>query len=277
MSNQELVGGVSTKMFSLGKWLSLIFAILALLAVIFVAIELLTLGSSFKTPSFDAQARQTMIGSLTTQQSNVAQQKEQLKLSRDYGSRVISIISKYGIQNVKMNQIIHLLLQMPPEYRHDFVSGWSDYVRDGIDYAKKNGVYQAQNTSIANSFLGASVSEGTADILTQQYINEFSNAIEASKTKKREDHFRRLSLFAFIVSAVIVFILAMVLPVLVQIEKNTRSLFQLGVAVPTGATPVTKTSVLAETPQVPKNLCPKCHAPVTENDVFCGNCGADLR
>jgi hypothetical protein len=68
-----------------------------------------------------------------------------------------------------------------------------------------------------------------------------------------------------------------VLPVLVQIEKNTRSLFQLGVAVPTGATPVTKTSVLAETPQVPNNLCPKCHAPVTEDDVFCGNCGADLR
>ncbi len=277
MSNQEVVGGVAAKMFSLGKWLSLVFAILALLAVIFVAIELLTLGSSFKTPSFDAQARQAMIGSLTTQQSNVAQQKEQLKLSRDYGSRVISIISKYGIQDVKMNQIIHLLLQMPPEYRHDFISGWSDYVRDGIDYAKKNGVYQAQNTSIANSFLGASVSEGTADILTQQYINEFSNAIAASKTKKREDHFRRLSLFAFIVSAVIVFILAMVLPVLVQIEKNTRSLFQLGVAVPTGATPVTKTSAFAETPQVPEKLCPKCHAPVTEDDVFCGNCGAALR
>lgn len=277
MGNQEIAGGMSIKMFALGKWLSLIFAFLALLTVIFVAIELLTLGSSFKTPRFDAQAQQTMIGNLPSQQSNVAQQKEQLGLSKDYGSRIISIISKYDIQNVKMNQIITLMQQMPSEYRDNFISGWSEFVHDGIKYAQKNGVYQAQNSTTSNSIFGGTITESTADILTRQYINAFSTAMDAAKINARKDEIKRLSLLGFIVAAVIVFILAMVLPVLVQIEKNTRALARSAPSSPLAASPLRQPMVSAGSAQIHEALCPKCHAPVTPDDIFCGNCGADLR
>jgi flagellar biogenesis protein FliO len=278
-SSQSLVGGISGRLFSVGKWFSLFFALLALIAVIVGVIYLLSLGSTFKVPSFDANARQAMIGSMPSQQSNIAQQKEQVKLNAEYGSKIISIISKYGIQDVKTAQIITALMQVPEKYRSAFVPGWSEYLRQGIEYAKKNGLYQAAPQVVTNGLFGGNSTPSTADILTSQYINEFSTAIETSKENKNKTHIEKLAFFSLIVSAMIIFILAMVVPVLVQIEKNTRGFGRIGessVSSPMAVRADAYTAPLAA-PKPAQSLCPKCHAPVTKSDLFCGNCGADLR
>lgn len=277
--SQSLMGGFSGRLFSVGKWFSLLFSLLALIAVIVGVIYLLSLGSIFKVPSFDAHARQAMIGSMSSQQSNIAQQKERVKLNTEYGDKVISIISKNGIQDVKTAQIITTLMQMPEKYRSAFISGWSEFLRQGIEYAKKNGVYQAAPQVVSNGFFGGNSTPSTADILTSQYINDFSTAIETSKEDKNKTHIERLTLFSLIVSAMIIFILAMVVPVLVQIEKNTRGFGRIGESSASSPMAVRADAYAAPVaaPKPAQSLCPKCHAPVTESDIFCGNCGADLR
>ncbi|MCE5388658.1 MAG: zinc ribbon domain-containing protein [Acidithiobacillus sp.] len=264
--NKSVSGGISGKLFAIGKWFSLFFALLALIAIVFGVVYMLSLGSAFKVPSFDDQARQTMISNMSQQQSNIAQQKEQVKLNAEYGDKVISIISKYGIQDVKTAGIINTLMQLPAKYREDFISGWRTYLREGVAYAKKTGVYQA----IGNS----DGTPGTADMLTQQYINEFSSAVEAANAEKTKSKIERLVIFSLIISAMIIFILTMILPVLVQIEKNTRGISLLGDEAPASASDAASLHVSA---QQAAALCPKCRAPITPGDLFCGSCGADLR
>jgi hypothetical protein len=276
--SQSLTGDFTSRLFSVGKWVSLLFALLALIAVIVGTICLLSFGSTFKVPGFDAQARQAMIGSMPSQQSNIAQQKEQVKLNAEYGGKIVSIISKNGITNVKTAQIIAALMQMKARYRSAFISGWGEFLRHGVEYAKKNGVYQAAPQAVSNGYLGGST-PSTADILTNQYSNDFSTAIETSNEGKTKEHIERLTFFGLIISAMIIFILAMVVPVLVQIEKNTRGLGQMGESSASSPTAVRATAyaapVSAQKPAA--SLCQKCHAHVTESDIFCGNCGADLR
>lgn len=277
--SQSLTGGFTGRLFSVGKWFSILFALLSLIAVIVATIYLLSLGSTFKVPSFDAQARQAMIGSMPSQQSNIAKQKEQVKLNAEYGDKVIAIISKNDIMGVKTAQIIATLMQMPEQYRSAFISGWSDFLRQGIGYAKKNGVYQAAPQMVSNGFFGSNSTPSTADLLTSQYINDFSTAIETSREEKNKAHIERLTFFSLIVSAMIIFILAMVVPVLVQIEKNTRGLGRMGESSASSpmAARVDAYAAPVSAPKPAQSFCPKCHAPVTEGDIFCGNCGAGLR
>ena len=277
--SQSLTGGLTGRLFFVGKWFSMFFSLLALIAVIVGTIYLLSLGSTFKVPGFDAQARQAMIGRMPSQQSSIAQQKEQVKLNAEYGVKVVSIISKNDITNVKTAQIIATLMQMPEQYRSAFISGWSEFLRLGVEYAKKNGVYQAAPQTVSNGFLGGNSTPSTADILTSQYINDFSTAIETSREGKNKAHIERLTFFSLIISAMIIFILAMVVPVLVQIEKNTRGLGRMGESSASSPAAVRVDAYAApvSAPKPAQSLCQKCHTPVTMRDVFCGNCGADLR
>ncbi|MBU2767127.1 zinc ribbon domain-containing protein [Acidithiobacillus ferrivorans] len=277
-SSQSMTGSFTGRLFFVGKWFSIFFAFLALITVIVGAIYLLSLGSTFKVPAFDAQARQTMIGSMPSQQSSVAQQKEQVKLNAEYGAKIVSIISKYNITNIKTAQMITALMQMKARYRSAFISGWGEFLRHGVAYAKKNGVYQAAPQVVTNGYLGGTT-PSTADILTNQYSNDFSTAIETSNEGKTKEHIERLTFFGLIISAMIIFILAMVVPVLVQIEKNTRGLGLIGESSASSAMPVRATAYAApvSAQKSTPSVCFKCHAPVTANDVFCGNCGAGLR
>jgi len=280
MANQSATTGISLKLFSVGKWFSLFFSFLALIAVIIGAVYLLSLSSSFRTPNFDVQAQKVMIGNMSTQQSNIANQKENVKLNEEYGSHIVGIISKYEIQDIKTAQIINILLGMPEKYRSDFMSGWKSFLRQGVSYAKKNGVFQVATTVTNNGLFGGENSTpGTADILTSQYINEYSNAIASANEDKNKNRIERLSLFGLIVSAMIVFILAMVVPILVQIEKNTRRFASVD-TLPSSPAMAVRTTLVPTSSEPAVNsarLCPKCHSTIAEGDVFCGNCGANLR
>ncbi len=271
---QAVGGGFSGKLFAVGKWFSLIFAFLSLLAITIGVVYMLSLGSSFKVPSFNAHARQKMIGSMSTQQSSIAQQKEQVKLNAEYGDKIVSVISKYGIQDIKTAALINTLMQLPVRYRSDFLSGWREYLRQGVAYAKKNGVYQASTQIVNSTFLGGQSNPGTADLLTQQYTVDFMAAIVAAKAEKTKSRIERLAIFGLIISAMIIFILTMILPVLVQIEKNTRGFVRSEGA----SSPLVLRTAGSETQaRSAQALCPKCHAPITAGDLFCGSCGADLR
>ncbi|MCE5360978.1 zinc ribbon domain-containing protein [Candidatus Igneacidithiobacillus taiwanensis] len=265
----------SSGLFSLAKWVSLVVAILALVAAIIFALSSLANRGNFHVPRFDSAARAALLGNLPTNQASVAQQKVNLKLSQEYGREIISIISKYNISVTNEQQVINRLAALPKDYRSAFVSGWEDYLGNGIDYAKKEGVFQAVATS--NGLFNQQPS--TADLLTQQYFGEYSNAINTAESNRGRERIDRIANLGMALFALMIFVVAVIVPILVQVERNTRPLPAISpaakVAVPEDRKAAFATPV-ATPIQSDANRCQNCHHEIVMGDAFCGNCGHRL-
>jgi len=266
---------LSAGLFSLAKWISLAIAILALIAAGIFALSSFTSQRSFQVPRFDSAARMVLLGNLPSNKASVAQQKMNLKLSQEYGSNVISIISKYNVSTVNEQQVIKQLAELPRAYRAAFVSGWKDYLENGIAYAKKAGIFQAVATS--NGLFNQQ--PATADMLTQQYFSAYSNAVDNAERGKSGQRIQHAVDLFMAFSALMIFVLAIIVPILVQVERNTRIFTANAGTVAASAPERDAGAVSTDQPTgAPSKaeLCPNCQQPISAGDAFCGHCGQRL-
>lgn len=269
---------VSAAIYGLAKWLSLIIAVIALVFAVFLGASSAFPSSSFRVPSFDAVAKAAFVGNLPSEQASIAQQKLELRTSNRYGSSIISVIAKYNITAVKDQQVITTIDQLPREYRDSFVSGWRAYLESGIAYAKEKGVYRATTAPAQGLFGNSQLS--TADQLTVSYFHEYDRAISTAEEKKTQNKVADLAKIGMAISALVIFIVAVIVPILVQVEKNTRLLAMGQLAAPatarTGAAVSPQASAAASV-TAKRDECPQCHAPIASDDLFCGVCGYHLK
>ncbi|MDD3759887.1 MAG: zinc ribbon domain-containing protein [Acidithiobacillus sp.] len=269
---------VSAAIYGLAKWLSMIIAVIALAFAVFLGASSALPSSSFHVPRFDAAARAAFVGNLPSEQASIARQKLELRTMSRYGSTIISLISKYNITAVKDQQVIATIDQLPREYRDSFVPGWRAYLENGIAYAKEKGVYRATTTPAQGLFGSSQLS--TADQLTVSYFHEYDRAISGAEEKKSQNKVADLAKIGMAISALVIFIVAVIVPILVQIEKNTR-LLALGRTTAADAAhveiPVTTRSSGSMSENIRRDQCPQCHAPIASDDLFCGVCGYRLK
>ncbi|MDR3323707.1 MAG: zinc ribbon domain-containing protein [Zoogloeaceae bacterium] len=241
--------------FSLAKWVSLTVATLALIGSLFALLTIAaSFGSgSFTTPKFSDENVQEQL-SFGLAESDAQSQQEYLDITNQYGQKILSVITRHGITTIKTDEMVHLLQRRIPDPRRDhFVSGWERFMDDGIAYMKKN---NRMNEQVANK-------------LTSLYVQKFQEAVSNTKAEEaKKAAGREFAITAFGLAALL-FVVAMVVPVLISIERNTRA---VSVA-PVAATP----GIDSPPPQhTPAAVCPHCAAPIVTGDAFCGECGTRL-
>jgi hypothetical protein len=251
--------------FSLAKWISMTVAALALLGSIGALLAILaSFGSgSFSVPRFgdeeiQSQLQRRLAFGLT--EDDAQSQQEKLDITTKYGQQILSIITQHGVTAFKTDDMVNFLQrQIPVERRGDFVSGWGRFMEDGIAHVKKN-----------NRF-----NDKSANLIAELYRSQFLEALQDTGRDELEKQAGRGVAITALISAALLFVVAMIVPVLVAIERNTRT----PVAAVTIAS-TTQASTKADAPVIatatPATACPKCAAPITEGDAFCGECGGKL-
>ncbi|MDR2626212.1 MAG: zinc ribbon domain-containing protein [Zoogloeaceae bacterium] len=255
---------------SVAKWVSLVLAGLALLGcVLSLFVVLKTFGpTGFDTPEFsediltkDRTSRRLWDTGTIDREA----EQEKLKVTNKYGEKILAIIKEHNLLTTKTDHVIEWLIdEVPEDRRDDFVSGWQEFLADGVAYLKKAEKFQANDKS--------------TDYLTEIFRTQFRDALNQVSVAETLEQAKRLTAFGVAVALALLFSVAMIVPVLVRIEHNTRP-GELRAPAASGAKPASKIEPTATTgiAAAATVVCPQCAATVSADDVFCGECGASLR
>lgn len=302
MSTQAVpqASGFTLFLMRAGQIAAIGFAILALLGFLgAMGYVLSRSGDSFKVPDFTKVQEEGELRSFSRAQGDVAAQEEIVKLNTKYGEQILEIIKTNGIKEITTENVIRALVNIPEDRRGQLLDGWEDFLEDGLKYYRKSGQFTEQ----------------TPDRLSEYYFNRFNNSLSQTAAAKQAAQVERISGITVALGSLIAFIVAMLIPVLVQIERNTRAsrLALEGTpapavdkvaaktepakaakpaATPASATapvvtattavsadnkPVAKPAPAAPATSQPGTLaCPQCSTPNELQAAFCGECGHKL-
>jgi hypothetical protein len=249
---------------SVAKWVSLTLAALALAGCVF---SLFTVLKTFGPPQFDTPAfseelltqdrasrRLWDLGAIDREA-----EQEKLKVTNRHGEKILAVIKEYNLLTTKTDHVIEWLVsEVPEERREDFVSGWEKFLAAGVAHLKK--VEKLQNN------------DKSTDRLTEIFRLQFRNALNQVSVAETAAKAKRPTAFGVAIALALLFSVAMIVPVLVRIEYNTRP----GASPAAPGKPASKVEPTA-TASATTTVCPKCAAAVSVDDVFCGECGASLR
>jgi hypothetical protein len=238
---------INAVLFPLVRWLTLVVAVAAIAAAaIALAMAASTLHSSgLEVPIYGQQSDSGDMGGIFPRfENSAAKQKEKLQLSSQYGEQILGTITQYKITAFTTDNMIDLLLaNVPDEYRSAFLAGWAGYLKSGMAALGDN---------------------GRPDRLTREYRDHFMEALGNIASQKAAKAAQRYMLMGVAGGALTLFLLAILIPLLVAIERNTR------LAAAAAGMPARPAEAKAAA------KCPKCKAPTAPGDTFCGSCGASL-
>lgn len=258
-STAPLASGFSRFMFVTGKWVSVFFAILAFLTfIITVGLVMISyVSGGFETPKFSKNESKVSERSVL-QENSVQAQKEKLEINSEYGRDILEIISKHKIANVQTDQLVDFMVNLDKKYRSKFVKGLRKYLADGMDAMEDE----------------KRVQDGTSRELTFEYINHFKTSIEMEGSNDASRESSRMMYFGIMLGSMCLLIIALILPVLVQVERNTRpQAMKLANLPEEKVVPVTPVEVVQEVVV----SCPKCGTINDPANAFCENCGESMQ
>jgi hypothetical protein len=235
-------GRFASFLFGAGKWFSVLFALLALAGIVGGAVLLgnTYFGRDFEVPKFkDDKVRQRVLG--TPSRGDMESQETKLRLTTRYGQEALAIVREYAIFNETADGFIEVLMQVPEEHRDKFMSGLRAFMVDGMTQLRQEG----------------RVDQYTSQRLARTYVGAFHDAVVHERSQRSERRMEQMVMAGSILSGMMMFILAIILPVLVHIERNTRA------APPIASAPVTPAA----------RRCTTCGTPLTPGAGFCDECG----
>jgi hypothetical protein len=257
------ISAKTSLLFSVARWISIIFGLLAFAgSMIVLAMALVTFGpAGINVPQYGVEGEHETEFSIFAKKplSGYAQQTERANLTGKYSEKIIAILERHQIKRFKLEDIIASMQQdIPDDYYSDFLNGWDAYVKAGLaDHGAKDGA----------------ASSISSDELSKRFFSRFSRAIQQGEAKVLEAQGKRMTLLPIGLGLVMCFVTAMIVPLLVVIEKNTRHLLQ-GVE-EIGATSETAANFSTLAPV--GTPCPQCGSAIAPGDAFCGECGHKLR
>lgn len=245
---------LSLLLFAIARWISLAVAAVALVAAVISLVFVLgTFGSgSLKVPKFADEAVQESaevmwLSRATNNKDSVRIQTEKVEITNRYGKQIVDVIARFNLTGTKTDDIVEFMRRNVPEaQRDDYIAGWPVFLKDGL------AVLQAAD---------AKPNPKAPDSLTEIYGHQFERALSRLEVEQQAKAAGRYGLLGIAGGALCLFVLALIVPVLVSIERNTRQARSGEHAAPVRAAAKT---------------CPQCGAPISAGDTFCGGCGASL-
>ncbi len=190
--------------FKFGKVISALFMFVCILTIIGSLLYWMFTGSgSVKVPEFEAEVEETSSGD-SDDKSKVSN-AEFKQLRDEFGKKVDTIIEIASLDAKNdYNELINVLADINEDHRAIFLKGAISFLENAKDYAKDK----------KEKFNG--------DRALRKYGRKFASAVEDAKIEqemKKEKKGKALSVCAFALLGMILF---MIIPLLLQIEENTR-------------------------------------------------------
>lgn len=198
------------KVFSFSKAVAALIVFLCVITMIFAAGRFLVSGpKSVATPDFGEIAAMDQAGSGAQGVADKSDYKiisDKREVEKKYGKDIQEIVSKYGFSPNAYDIYIRQLSNMDKKYRSMFVNGLEDFLHDGKKYIEKQGAKTKLDLpEIANA-----------------YDDLFDTAVEEAESSEAESKAKRATALITIGSALGAMILFLIIPLLLQIEINTR-------------------------------------------------------
>jgi hypothetical protein len=197
------------RVFSVAKVVSAIIVAVCLIVAIFSGLGLIFGGGkSFEIPSFSSLKEQIEEENDSKRSKEVDYKSFDLRreIEKEYGDEIEKIIKEFKLPTNAYDFLIEKLVNMKEEYRDKFVEGLWDFLDDARDYIEDKG----KNSKI--SIIGAA----------RYYLNAFDNEIQTVEASKVSAQKEKVYLLATFGGSLIIMLGFLLIPLLIQIEKNTR-------------------------------------------------------
>lgn len=123
-----------------------------------------------------------------------------------YGKEISRIVKDYNLNPSAYDFLIKRLIRLGDEYAGDFVDGFGDFMKDGKRFLDgKDNSHNLNMTDVAN-----------------MYVEGFDEAMEALAEREQEAKTANQMLLMALACFVIALIGFITVPLLIQIERNTR-------------------------------------------------------
>ena len=196
------------KVFSVAKIISAAIVTICLIVAIFSGFGLIFGGGkSFETPEFSSLKE--AIETRRTQQTytnNYNDLEIKRRIEKEYGDDIEEIVKKYNLPSNAYNVFINKLINMKEEYRDKFVEGLEDFLDDAQDYIEDKGKESKITITDAANY----------------YLSAFDNEIQTVEMSKASASAEKITLLAVLGGSLLIMLGFLLIPLLIQIEKNTR-------------------------------------------------------
>ena len=143
--------------------------------------------------------------------SNYKEISERRAVETKYGDKIQKIVVENGLDQAVYDIYVRQMSDLDKKYRTQFIEGLKRFMKDGNSYIKKQG----NKTDMS-----------TADV-ANLYDDMFDSAITESEMSRVESKAKRIGSLIAIGSALSAMILFLIIPLLLQIEVNTRKTSKL--------------------------------------------------
>jgi hypothetical protein len=190
--------------FRLGKVIAVVMTLLFFLVFLASGVTLALTGqSTFKTPHFSDThfSEPSETGGVKTDTSGI---KERQDVERRFGDRLRRILENYSLAANGYDILVGWTIAVPTDHREQFVHGMESFMADGVAYGKSIGKQADTSELIA------------------LYNRMFGESLEGEATAIKDALQTRLITMAVLAGSALLFFVFLVIPALLQIEKNTR-------------------------------------------------------
>lgn len=194
------------KIFSLGRIIAAFVVLICLVVIVGGGLYFLVSGSEgVSKPDFDDYI-ETKEDSSESGSGGYSELSERRAVEKKYGDDIQEVLELGNISEDGFDIYINKLVDMDEAYRSTFVKGLKRFLKDGAKYIEKNEKEAKFNTfKLANAYDGI-----------------FEGEIMKAEISKLESKAKRMGSLIAIGSALVAMILFLVIPLLIQIELNTR-------------------------------------------------------
>ena len=193
--------------FKFGKIIAALFMFLCILVMAGSLVYYVFAGaSSVKVPDFDDEKAEFEAEKKSDSDASKVSNKLFKELRDKYGSKVDDLIEVCGLDAKKdYNMVINTLAKIDADLRGAYIKGAIAFAKDYKSYAK---------TSDKVKFSG--------EISLMTYDESFQKALGSAEASKAMSELKRTVALATCGGALLGLILFLIIPLLIQIEENTR-------------------------------------------------------
>jgi len=212
------------KVFAFSRVVSAIVSLLCILTMLGGAIYYVWSGpEGLEPPSFDKliEEKNKNEAAMNSNEEEVAKLAEQREIEKKFGDDIEELVKAYGFDKSFYDDCVEELVDMDEEFRGAYVKGLKKFIKKGQAYIKEKG----DNANF------------TIQELPRAYQYVFNEAIAAAELSKVASKAKRMTTLGVIGGALYLMIMFLFIPLLIQIEANTRGTSTAGS--PPASTPPT--------------------------------------